>query len=431
MESDVSSAHVGHVKGSRSSGVPPVRLTPPEEFAVNELPIAVVTVGGRRGNSRSGSEDQEMPARLAACLLACGAAGYQALRRLFRNRWVLGFLLSFIFIWVVSALFGDSSEPYSYDAATKSWVITPGSTIVWRSEGWGRSYFGRFGIGGIPDASRETRGLVLLWGDSDVEAFQVDDRRKMAQQLTGLLAEHGRKLVCASRAMGGDNLADYILDIPEYEKQLPTIARHIILMNGPDDILPDQPNDTRGVFRTSHGCELLHSPTQYHSHYAKRVTDDLRLYFAMPLLRSLTRDLSLRFSPGPVPKAARAADPGSDSCRGECELRQAWDFLTGSIRRATHKNVTIVYVPHVPRIEGNRVVCDDPDGPLVSGFAESCRDAGIDFVNLHEAFVRHYDATGEFPRGFPNSRPGDGHLNAVGHRLIAEALFDYLEKTRP
>jgi hypothetical protein len=43
MESDVSSAHVGHVKGSRSSGVPPVRLTPPEEFAVNELPIAVVT----------------------------------------------------------------------------------------------------------------------------------------------------------------------------------------------------------------------------------------------------------------------------------------------------------------------------------------------------------------------------------------------------
>jgi hypothetical protein len=353
------------------------------------------------------------------------------LRRFLHNRWVLGGLLSFVFIWIVSALFCDSSEPYSYDAATKSWVITPGSTIVWKSEGWGRSYFGRFGIGCIPDVSRETRGLVMLWGDSDVEAFQVDDRRKVAQQLTGLLTDHGRQLVCASRAMGGDNLADYILDIPEYEKQIAAITRHVILINGSDDLLPDQANDTRGIFRTTYGCELLRGPTRYHSYYAKRLIDDLRLYFAVPVLRSLTRDLSLRFSPGPVLAAAKTAESGFGSCRTEADLRQAWNFLTASMQRATRKNVTIVYVPHVPRIEGNQIVCDDPDWPLVSQFAASCRDAGIDFINLHESFVRHYDATGEFPRGFPNSRPGDGHLNVVGHRLIAETLCAHLEKTRP
>ncbi len=419
------------MKGPGSPGALPLRLTPPEELAVTELPVLILTVGGRGGRSRHRREGNGVVARLAACIPAGRAADSRALRRLFRNRWVLGCLLSFAFIWLVSALFCDSSEPYSYDAATQSWVITPGSTIVWKSEGWGRSYFGKFGIGCIPDVSRDARGLVMLWGDSDVEAFQVDDRQKMAQQLTGLLTERGRDLLCASRAMGGDNLADYILDIPEYEKQLPAITRHILLVNGADDILPDQANDTRGIFRTTYGCELLRGPAQYHSYYAKRVIDDLRLYFAVPLLRSLTRDLSLRFSLGPVPAPAETAEPGPNSCRTETDLRRAWDFLTKSIQQATRKSVTIVYVPHVPRIEGNRIACDDPDWPQVSRFADSCRGAGIDFINLHDAFVRHYDATGEFPRGFPNSRPGDGHLNVVGHRLIAEALFDYLENTRP
>jgi hypothetical protein len=432
MESDVTSPQVRQAKGSGSSGVPPIRLTPREKFSASELPVTILTVGGPRGGSRSGSEYYHgMVTRFAACILASRAAASRALHCLFHNRWVLGCLFSFVFIWMVSALFGDGSEPYSYDAATQSWVITPGTTIVWKSEGWGRSYFGRFGIGCIPDVSRETRGLVLLWGDSDVEAFPVDDHRKMAQQLTGLLTERGRNLVCASRAMGGDNLADYILNIPAYEEQLPAITRHIILMNGPDDVLPDQANDTRGIFRTTHGYELLRRPAQYHSHDAKRLIDDLRLYFAVPLLRSLTRDLSLRFTPGPVPAVSDAAQPDPNSCRTGSDLRQAWDFLAARIRQATRKGVAIVYVPHVPRIEGNRVVCDDPDWPLVSGFAASCRDAGIDFINLHETFVRHYTATGEFPRGFPNSRPGDGHLNVTGHRLIAEALFDYLEKTRP
>jgi hypothetical protein len=398
---------------------------------VRELSALVLTVRGERVSRRSGRQGKGILARPAAWIPACRAAASRALRRLVSHRWVLGGLLSFAFIWTVSALFGDSSEPYSYDAATKSWVITPGSTIVWKSEGWGRSYFGRFGIGCIPDVSRESRQLVLLWGDSDVEAFQVDDRRKMAQQLTALLAEHGDNLVCASRAMGGDNLADYILDIPEYEKQIPAIRRHVSLVNGADDILPDQANDTRGVFRATGGYELLRGPAEYHSSCAKRLIDKLRLYFAVPLLRGLTRDLSLRFAPGPVRPASDAAPGGPGSGRTAADLGPAWEFLAGRLRQATGKNVTIVYVPHVPRIEGNRIACDDPDGPLMSGFAAACRAAGMDFLNLHEVFVRHYDATGEFPRGFANSRPGDGHLNAAGHRLIAEALFEYLEKTRP
>jgi hypothetical protein len=86
--------------------VQPIRLTPREEFAVSELPVIILTVGGRRAGSRSGSEDNGIPARLAALILASRTAG----SRVLHNRWVLGWLLSFAFIWIVSA-FCDSSEP--------------------------------------------------------------------------------------------------------------------------------------------------------------------------------------------------------------------------------------------------------------------------------------------------------------------------------
>jgi hypothetical protein len=425
MECDVTIPHAGQAKCSGA----PLQLTPADRRPLRRSPAFLLPAGGPGAHSPSGCEGDRARAPRTTFLLACCAGSVRTLSRLCHNRWALGCLLSFAFIWLVSALFCDSSEPYSYDATTRSWVITPGSTILWRSEGRGRSYFGKFGIGCVPDISRESRRLVMLWGDSDVEAFQVDDPRKMAQQLTGLLQGHGRDLVCVSRAMGGDNLADYILDLPEYEKQIPTITRHILLINGPDDILPDQPNDTRGVFRTTNGYELARSSARCRSPYAKLVVDDLRLYFVVPVLRGLMQVSSLRFSLGPVRVAPVSGGPACNPCRAERDLRDACDYLTTRIRQATRKEVTIIYVPHVPHIAGNRIACDDPDWPLVSRFADSCRRAGIDFIDMHETFVHHYRATGEFPRGFRNSRPGDGHLNVAGHRLVAETLCDYLEKT--
>lgn len=346
------------------------------------------------------------------------------------NRWTIGCLSSFVFIWILSALLCNSAEPYIYDEATKSWVIEPGSRIAWKGEGSGKSYFGKFGLGFFPDISRETSNIIMLWGDSFVEAFQVDDDKKMAQQLTQLLKKDGQNLICASRAMGGDNIADHILNIPQYEKIIPSISRHIIVINGSDDILPDQANDTRGMFLSAKGYELIESDEHCHSAYFKTFINEYRLYFILPILHRFTQGISLRFSPGPVQAKSAFSDPpmSQDNDKTKLYNRLTWEFLVKEIRESTKKDVTIIYVPHVPRIENNRILYDDTDWTVVKDFAECCRAAGIDFINMHDAFVNNYKNKGEFPKGFPNSRLADGHLNITGHRLIAETIFHYLKE---
>ena len=57
-------------------------------------------------------------------------------------------------------------------------------------------------------------------------------------------------------------------------------------------------------------------------------------------------------------------------------------------------------------------------------FSEACEAAGVLFVDMSERFLQAYEAEHILPHGFANTAMGQGHLNADGHRLVAEALYD-------
>ena len=56
-------------------------------------------------------------------------------------------------------------------------------------------------------------------------------------------------------------------------------------------------------------------------------------------------------------------------------------------------------------------------------FREACEENGIKFIDMTEDFERHFHETYEPAYGFINTAPGAGHLNKVGHRLIADRLY--------
>jgi len=55
-------------------------------------------------------------------------------------------------------------------------------------------------------------------------------------------------------------------------------------------------------------------------------------------------------------------------------------------------------------------------------FADACSEAGITFVDMTDIFLKAYADDHVLPHGFANTRIGTGHLNADGHRMIAEEL---------
>lgn len=61
-------------------------------------------------------------------------------------------------------------------------------------------------------------------------------------------------------------------------------------------------------------------------------------------------------------------------------------------------------------------------------FKEECEHMGIDFIDTGDAFLEHYNKYHELPYGFANTTPGNGHLNEVGHKIMADVIIDYLEE---
>lgn len=82
----------------------------------------------------------------------------------------------------------------------------------------------------------------------------------------------------------------------------------------------------------------------------------------------------------------------------------------------------IYYHPHLALQADGSAVIDAP--PRFSeALGEAAARVGIVYLDLSEAFLDAYAESGALPHGFANTAAGAGHLNAVGHEIVAEALY--------
>lgn len=65
---------------------------------------------------------------------------------------------------------------------------------------------------------------------------------------------------------------------------------------------------------------------------------------------------------------------------------------------------------------------DDPEQMKV--LEESCRNNDVILVDVTDEFVSHYKETHQVAYGFVNSEIGEGHLNKIGHSIIANELYE-------
>lgn len=96
------------------------------------------------------------------------------------------------------------------------------------------------------------------------------------------------------------------------------------------------------------------------------------------------------------------------------------------IRSEWKKPLIIMYHP---------TVSVNPDGTMTAqkektddAFKKLCADNGIDFVNTGSVFEKAYRENYTVPYGFSDTSMGAGHLNADGHRLVADALYGKLKE---
>jgi hypothetical protein len=334
-----------------------------------------------------------------------------------RVRWPLGIAIGTLIIACTSPLFVRSYPPRMIDPVRQQWTYVEGSLFRWRSEGYATTWIGPHGMPGFrvpipPPDKLMTR--VALWGDSQAEGVCVSDEEKIFAQANQLVAHQSSDLVVFPLARSGDQLSDWIDQMPRVEQALHTDA-HAILIVELDDL---QVNPVQ-------------SPATTISSLQQQFTQ-IAPAFVVQAIRNIVTDSAgsvrgLRFQIGPLKNASHLAAPSSgDTRRTQNALQNRLESSCQAIRHATTRPVVLLFAPLEPVIMGGEIRIDDQHPLAVEALRVATENAGIHFVDLR-ATMREAADRGQWPRGFQNGQFGVGHYNQLGNRLIAEALVDAIE----
>lgn len=336
--------------------------------------------------------------------------------------------LSVLFIWLTGFFFCDSLRPYTYDPDLDKFIYIPNQLYRQRSEGFAKTWHGLYGINGIRNIKNDKRSKIIIWGDSYIEAHQVNDSEKIPQRITAKLSAAGLhdKLMSYGVGMSGDSVADYYFDIPRYENLTRDVYAHYIIITSFEDTLPDQPTDTSGGVFKSEPLRFQENGWAPRIPKIKEICNRFGVFFVWtPFLavRSALTEFSL------LPKWVRNGHQ-SDILPQPVEpsdmLRKYWSFLFQEIQKQTEKPVNFVYCPVIPAMNGGKIIRDDRDDAKFLLFKEIAEGYGVTVLDAREPFISFYDQSGLFPRGFINSRPSGGHLNKYGHDIVAGLITSHI-----
>lgn len=350
----------------------------------------------------------------------------------------LGLFASILIVWLSSALFMDSIPTCTWDPAIQDYAPISGAKYVFRSEGRGETVFGEHGIVGGAGYDDPTTGVVAIWGDSFVEAFQVPDGHKMSTRFNEIWNSlNARPLRAVSIGRSGFSIANYYFSIPLYRKIIPNIVYNVVVISSLRDLLPDQSDFIGCSFISSPDYAFIKAPPPGKS--LKRLfliakqfmnrTGMQYLYYAYvdimigaPGKKPLIKNL--RFMPG----VRSGSGSGEGASRDSVIDRAGFKFIVDKMREVSDVPIIFVYLPNVPSLHDGKIVTRDVNSEKMKTFADVCSENGIIFVSMERRFNELFRSARKFPRGFPNTVPGVGHLNEDGHRLVAMAIADAIKE---
>lgn len=94
---------------------------------------------------------------------------------------------------------------------------------------------------------------------------------------------------------------------------------------------------------------------------------------------------------------------------------------------ASSYNCQLYFIYNVDiKVNNNGQAYPNDDAKYKNVFVEFCQKHGITFIDMSETFLQRYEQDKILPRGFENTKIGEGHLNVEGHQMIANVLYTTL-----
>ena len=93
-------------------------------------------------------------------------------------------------------------------------------------------------------------------------------------------------------------------------------------------------------------------------------------------------------------------------------------------KKSAEKDIKLAILLHQRFSEdADRNIVTENSPEYIDAFKKCCEDNNIKVIDVTQPMIESYRENFDFSYGFPNTAPGEGHLNKTGHRIIAEELY--------
>ena len=334
------------------------------------------------------------------------------------TRITIALLLSVLIAWGIGAVALTSPTVCVTNQTLGMAVPKAGSYKQEREENWVSFHYGEEGLE-ASDAlrARQEGEKALLFGDSYVEASMVAPQERMQARLS----ESG--LPCIGIGISGNSCVEYHHLMGIYNQLISNVTTNIILIADISDILP--PKGT---------TDFLSLKPSYPFRKVEGRLGELSYRFRLMAFRNVLKKTMTAWHNGLDWRGNHwlklKADDTLEEPVDTSHYEEYWKNMLSALKtKAPQGRLMVVYAPIVPSIRDNAISTKNDDEELIQRFANVCRSydlIGGGIVDVSEKLCDYTSQTKRFPRGFFNTRPGAGHLNSEGHRLVAEAIREVL-----
>ena len=289
-----------------------------------------------------------------------------------------------------------------------NYKLTPNASWRFMTEGNGGGVINSAGYND-PQDPIEGKKTICVLGSSHTEALQVDSEKNFVSRLETMVtddADATNDYQCLNLGISGHFFDVVVSNFQNFANSYEDVSYVVIEVNNIEfsqEALEKMRN------------EEYHTELEEHSFVHKALQ-------RIPYLRLLVKqynDLQMNSAAAP----AASAEPQSFE-NYEALLEPVMQKLA-QISKEKNFQLVILHHNHVAFDENNQAYVQH-NAQAQQQFQQSCEKNGIRYISTDDAFCQHANTYRELPYGFSNTRPGTGHLNEVGHELIAQVLYKAL-----
>lgn len=344
-------------------------------------------------------------------------------------------LITWLSAFVMSSIIANLLIPfYFYDpgwikrdtGATRG-IYEPDSKIVRADEGFTVTHIDENGYVN-ENADLTQAGYILVMGNSQSNGCNVMPGKKWISLLNDKIQnERNEDLTQVyNLSVGGYRLCDQLQGVNAAVQEFPDSQALIIQVLTTDSV----PAELDGIEQRTFMEESRGRYLSQHLSAQQIIRNGIKDFFPLVVYLSelklskmdfMFQDAFFHGNQNNVNSTEKSPGGGIKEEQIYCE---SLDKAFGILRDSYHGEIIILNIPGIALSADGTIAINA--GQYESTFQAVCKQNEIIYFNMGEIYQKEYDDKSLLPYGFSNTRPGSGHLNEEGHRMVADALYNLL-----